>query len=132
MYYSQGDTFSEEEQSVMDPIHSYIKFPKLLYPASIYSHSWKIIDTPIFQRLRSIRALGCSVFVFHNANHTVFEHSLGVAHLSRKLVKRLCKDQPELDIRPNDIMNATIAGLCHDIAAGPYTTAFTKFMTKTE
>jgi len=30
-YYSQGSTFTEEEQSVMDPIHSHIKFPKLLY-----------------------------------------------------------------------------------------------------
>ncbi len=30
MYYSQGDTAMEEEQSVMDPIHSYIKFPKIL------------------------------------------------------------------------------------------------------
>jgi len=97
-----------------------------------FQNSWQIIDTPEFQRLRSIRALGCAVFVFHNANHTVFEHSLGVAHLARKLVKRLSKEQPELEITPSDIQNVTIAGLCHDLAAGPYTSAFTRFMQKTE
>lgn len=94
--------------------------------------SWEIIDTPEFQRLRSIKALGCTVFVFHNANHTVFEHSLGVAYLGRKLMKRLRKDQPELNITEKDINNVTIAGLCHDLAAGPFTSAFNRFIEKKE
>ncbi|MDR3547459.1 MAG: HD domain-containing protein [Candidatus Pacebacteria bacterium] len=57
---------------------------------------------------------------------------IGVAHLARKLVKRLSKEQPELEISPKDIQNVTIAGLCHDIAAGPYTNAFSRFMRKIE
>ena len=75
------------------------------------------------------------MFVFHNANHTVFEHSLGncylkvgVAYLARKLIKRLQKDQLELNITPKDIQNVTIAGLCHDLAIGPYANVFDKFI----
>ncbi len=31
MYYSQGDTQGDEERLVVDPIHSYIKLPAVLY-----------------------------------------------------------------------------------------------------
>jgi HD superfamily phosphohydrolase len=94
--------------------------------------SWRLIDTEIFQRLRRVRALGCAVYVFHNANHTVFEHSLGVAYLARKLIKRLRKTQPELHITAKDVQNVTIAALCHDLGAGPFTNAFYSFVSRLE
>jgi HD superfamily phosphohydrolase len=55
---------------------------------------------------------------------------LGVAYLARKLMKRLRKDQPELNIEGKDIDNVTIAGLCHDLAAPPFTDAFDLFLKK--
>lgn len=51
-----------------DPIHGHIELHPLLI---------KIIDTPQFQRLRNIKQLGGTYFVFPGASHNRFEHSIG-------------------------------------------------------
>ena len=51
-----------------DPIHGHIE----LHPLMV-----KIIDTPQFQRLRYIKQLGGSYWVFPGAAHNRFEHSIG-------------------------------------------------------
>jgi hypothetical protein len=51
-----------------DPIHGHIE----LHPLMV-----KIIDTPQFQRLRYIKQLGGSYWVFPGAAHNRFEHSVG-------------------------------------------------------
>ena len=64
----------------------------------------KIIDTPEFQRLRSLKQLGVCSYVFPSANHTRFEHSLGVAHISEKMIRNIKNNQPELNISDRDIL----------------------------
>uniref|UniRef100_A0A3B3VH59 Deoxynucleoside triphosphate triphosphohydrolase SAMHD1-like n=1 Tax=Poecilia latipinna TaxID=48699 RepID=A0A3B3VH59_9TELE len=94
-----------------DPIHGSVELPPLLV---------KIIDTPQFQRLRNIKQLGGNSYVYPGANHTRFEHSIGVAYLAGELVKALRERQPELKITERDVLCVQIAGLCHDLGHGPF------------
>jgi HD superfamily phosphohydrolase len=102
-----------------DPIHGRIIIP---------DYCVKIIDTIEFQRLRNLKQLGLTYFVFHGATHTRFEHSLGVSHLCGCWIKHLKKTQPELEITDKEIKLVQIAGLLHDIGHGFYSHTFEKFM----
>ena len=79
-----------------------------------------IIDTPEFKRLHNLRQLGASYMVYPSANHTRFEHSLGVSHLGKILIESLQKNQPNLNITDNLVELVQIAGLIHDIGHGPF------------
>ena len=70
---------------IHDPIHGTVTITHIMK---------MIIDTPEFQRLRDLKQLGASYFVFPSATHTRFEHSIGVSHLAGKLMETLQKKQP--------------------------------------
>ncbi|KAG8995501.1 hypothetical protein FRB94_009121 [Tulasnella sp. JGI-2019a] len=108
-----GDT--EPYRHLKDPVWDLIGFDAL---------SWSIIDTPQFQRLRYLKQLGTSYFVFPGASHNRFEHCIGTGHLARKLLETLKKNQPSLNITARDIQCVTIAGLCHDLGHGPFSHVF--------
>ena len=103
------------DRNVYDPIHGHYSLPREL---------WNFIDTPVYQRLRDLKQLGTTHYVFPGGNHSRFEHCLGVGHLSRKYLRSLQKKQPELDITSNDIRNVTLAGLMHDLGHGPFSHIF--------
>lgn len=94
--------------------------------------------SPQYQRLRHIKQLGTSYYVWPAASHNRFEHGIGmlsyvctgcccdthppsgVAHLAQTLIKKLQEKQPELLITQEDIDCVTVAGLCHDLGHGPW------------
>ena len=62
-----------KSKKIQDPIYGQIEMDSYLF---------QIIDTEEFQRLRYIKQLGAIYHVFPSANHTRFEHSIGLIYLS--------------------------------------------------
>jgi deoxynucleoside triphosphate triphosphohydrolase SAMHD1 len=86
------------------------------------------IDTAVFQRLRSIKQLGTAQYVYMTANHSRFEHSLGVAHLAEKLCRKIMERQPVLQCTEKDVLCVKLAGLFHDLGHGPFSHVYEKFV----
>ena len=89
---------------VHDPIHGSITIaPPFL----------DILDRHEMQRIRSVKQLGLGNLVFPGANHTRFEHCLGVYHLSGRMGR-------VLDLDDDDVMALMAAGLLHDVCHAPF------------
>ena len=85
----------------------------------------EIIDTPQFQRLRDLKQLGCTYYVFPGACHNRFEHSLGVSYLAEDVVSRIFRTQKkDLEMEGRDVSLVRLAGLIHDIGHGPFSHVF--------
>ncbi len=78
----------------------------------------ELIDHPWFQRLRRIKQLGLSHFVYPGAVHTRFHHALGAYHLMTRALEIL--KLKGLIISKEEIEAAQIASLLHDIGHGPF------------
>jgi uncharacterized protein len=95
---------------INDPVHGTIGLSEL---------EVEIINTNVFQRLRTVKQLGLANYVFPSADFTRFSHSLGVCHLTGKIFKTL-KRNGVYEITDEDIRNYRLAGLLHDIGHYPY------------
>ena len=72
-----------------------------------------LLDTPAVQRLRRVKQLGTAELVYPSANHTRFEHSLGVYHLAMRAL-----DQLGIEGRQAERVRA--AAVLHDIGHSPF------------
>ena len=108
---------SQSYKIIRDPVHGYIKIPDVLCQ--------KFIDTPIFQRLRSIEQTSMRC-LFPGGRHDRFIHSLGVYHLANRLYDGLLfntKGHEEIaSIIKDEKMRLTfeVAALMHDCGHAPF------------
>jgi len=79
------------------------------------SNHKKYIDSIEFQRLRYIKQVTFVDFVYPNANHTRFSHSLGAYHLMNKVINNKL-----MNIKSQDKETLLKAALLHDIGHGPF------------
>ena len=93
-----------------DPVHGFIKIP--------YDIIFDIIEHPYFQRLRRIKQLGLTDYVYPGALHTRFHHALGAFHLMQKAIFTL--RQKDVEITLEEEQGALIAILLHDIGHAPF------------
>jgi len=105
---------------INDPIHGFVIFPNFIR---------KIVDSKEIQRLMRIRQLSGTNHVFPGANHTRFEHSLGVAALAQRLIHNLV-DFHGVDLSSDDINDCIVASLCHDVGHGPFSHNFESILLK--
>ena len=115
---SRGWTTRRRGKVINDPVHGHMYFPGVIVDA---------IDTPQVQRLRELKQLGTSYYVFPGASHNRFEHSLGTAHLATNMFDAL-RTRASSDIRGAltgaDRVAVQLAGLCHDLGHGPFSHVF--------
>lgn len=80
-----------------------------------------LISHPWFQRLRNIRQLGLSSYVYPGAVHSRFQHSLGAMYLTSLAVNTL--RSKEISITDREEEAVLVAILLHDIGHGPFSHA---------
>lgn len=102
------------KRSYLDPIHQDIILDRSRPEQRLVMD---LIDTPEFQRLRRIHQLGVSFFTFQGAEGSRFTHSVGVMHVTSRLLALLSEKCQALEkLGPLVLASA----LLHDVGHGPY------------
>jgi len=103
---------------IADNIHGHIVVPAICQA---------VIDTPQFDRLRGLRQLGTTHYVYPAAKHSRWEHSLGVMHLAGQFINHLMLKKPGCADEVDKIC-VMLAGLCHDLGHGPFSHLWESFV----
>ncbi|QSG10816.1 HD superfamily phosphohydrolase [Halapricum desulfuricans] len=91
-------------KTIKDSVHDYIE---------VEGVARDLLDSAAVQRLRHVKQLGTVTLVYPSANHTRFEHSLGVYHLANRALDHL-------GIEGQQAERVRAAALLHDVGHGPY------------
>jgi uncharacterized protein len=105
-----------EEKVFKDPVHRYIHVKDQVI--------WDLIAAREFQRLRRIHQLGTTYLVFHGAEHSRFNHSLGVYEIVRRIIDDSFSGRPQWN--DSERLVTLCAALLHDLGHGPFSHAFEK------
>jgi len=97
---------------IKDPVHGYVYITEM---------EKEIIDSYPVQRMRRLRQLAGAEYVYPGANHTRFEHSIGVMYLAGKVI-----ENPNIALRVDEeeASMVRIAALLHDVGHGPFSHVF--------
>lgn len=100
-----------------DPIHGFIEVSEL---------ENKIINSKPFQRLKNIKQLAMTYYVYYGAEHTRFGHSLGVMHLVSRAYDYAIEGYEDKFPEPKRLWQRQILrliALIHDIGHAPFSHA---------
>lgn len=101
---------SNKLKNFNDPVYGFVSIPcNLVYD---------IIAHPFFQRLRRIKQLGLSNYVYPGAQHTRFQHVIGAMSLTQDAVGTLKQKGIIISVAEEEAVFAAI--LLHDIGHGPF------------
>lgn len=104
---------TNKRKIINDPVYGFISIPG--------DFVFDIIEHPWFQRLRNIKQLGLTSFVYPGANHSRFQHGLGALHLMEMAVTTLRNKGVEISAEEEEA--TYIAILLHDVGHGPFSHA---------
>ena len=104
---------------IFDNIHGYITLNRV---------ETRILETMYYQRLRWIRQLGFSFYIYPGATHTRHAHALGVSHIMDRILKGLgiaatedkLFDPKARDERTTFHRMMRLAAMLHDIGTFPF------------
>jgi HD superfamily phosphohydrolase len=106
-------TIINKRKIINDPVHGFIIIPT--------DFIFDLLEHPYLQRLRRIKQLGLTSFVYPGATHTRFQHALGAVHLMGLAIENI--RQKSTIITDEEAEAATAAILLHDIGHGPFSHA---------
>lgn len=123
--YFKEELFGTPNKLVIDPVHGGIPY---------FAHESKVIDHPLFQRLRHIVQNDITSLVFPGACHTRFIHSIGAMHIAGRFYKSLVrsyltdksrKKSDEITVEQKDAIRyfyycIRLAALLHDTGHFPF------------
>lgn len=104
---------TNKRKIINDPVYGFISIPG--------DFIFDLIEHPWFQRLRNIKQLGLTSFVYPGANHSRFQHGLGALHLMDSAISTL--RSKGVIISPIEEEATFIAILLHDAGHGPFSHA---------
>ena len=99
---------------ITDPVHGTIELSQL---------EIDLLSTGAFQRLRNVKQLGLAHLVFPGADYSRFSHSIGVNHVTGKILDAL-KSNTGVLIEDDEYELYRLAGLLHDVGHYPYSHTF--------
>ena len=113
-WYELFDPSSEKLPSngyIRDPVLGHIKLDPV---------DFLVFGAPPFQRLRGIAQLSFVDRIYPGANHTRFEHCVGVATIVRKLFDTLESNKSPVKLKKNEVLATRLAAYFHDIGHLPF------------
>jgi HD superfamily phosphohydrolase len=102
--------FTNKRKIINDPVYGFINIPG--------DFVFDLIEHPWFQRMRNIKQLGLTSFVYPGANHSRFQHGLGALHLMDMAIQTLRGKGVKISAEEEEA--TFIAILLHDSGHGPF------------
>ena len=97
---------------IRDPVHG---------PISLSRSELRVVDNPVYQRLRSVKQLGFAEMVFPGATHNRYLHGLGAMHLAGRAFDSVFDEVPWMDGADRVRLRQTVrlGALLHDVGHPP-------------